>query len=59
MMRYEKAVVASGHQLVSEAAAEIMRAGGNAFDAIVGAGFVSTVVEPALTSLGRRLFNEP
>lgn len=52
MMRYEKAVVASGHQLVSEAAAEIMRAGGNAFDAIVGAGFVSTVVEPALTSLG-------
>ncbi len=52
MSRYSKAIVASGHPLVSEAAAEILREGGNAFDAIVGAGFVSTVVEPALTSLG-------
>ncbi len=47
-----KAVVASGHPLVSESAAEILRAGGNAFDAVVAAGFVSAVVEPTLTSLG-------
>jgi gamma-glutamyltranspeptidase/glutathione hydrolase len=49
---YKKSIVASGHQLVSEAAGEIMAAGGNAFDAIVAAGFVSSVVESALTSLG-------
>ncbi len=52
-MRCEpKAIVASGHPLVSESAAEILRAGGNAFDAVVAAGFVSAVVEPTLTSLG-------
>ncbi|MCZ6784039.1 MAG: gamma-glutamyltransferase [Proteobacteria bacterium] len=47
-----RGVVASGHPRVSEAAAEVMRAGGNAFDAVVAAGFASAVVEPALTSLG-------
>ncbi|MGB3211546.1 MAG: gamma-glutamyltransferase [Desulforhopalus sp.] len=52
MSRYEKSIVASGHQLVSEAAGGILDAGGNAFDAVVAAGFVSAVVEPALTSLG-------
>lgn len=45
-------VVASGHPRVSEAAAELLRAGGNAFDAAVGAGFASAVAEPAFTSLG-------
>lgn len=49
---YDKSIVASGHQYVSEAAAEILAAGGNAFDAIAAAGFASAVVEPALTSLG-------
>lgn len=49
---YEKSIVASGHELVSDAAAEILQAGGNAFDAVVGAGFASAVAEPALTSLG-------
>jgi gamma-glutamyltranspeptidase/glutathione hydrolase len=49
---YNKSIVASGHKKVSEAAAEILSAGGNAFDAIVAAGFASAVVEPALTSLG-------
>ena len=34
------------------ASTEILRAGGNAFDASVAAGFASTVAEPALTSLG-------
>ena len=44
---YEKAIVASGHKLASQTAADIMRAGGNAFDAVVAAGFASAVVEPA------------
>lgn len=52
MITYDKAIVASGHALVCEAAASILREGGNAFDAIVGAGFASTVVEQTLTSLG-------
>ena len=46
------AAAASGHPLVSRAACEIMNSGGNAFDAAAGAGFVSAVAEPALTSLG-------
>lgn len=47
-----QAVVASGHEKVSEAACEIMKIGGNAFDAVVAAGFASVVAEPLLTSLG-------
>jgi gamma-glutamyltranspeptidase/glutathione hydrolase len=47
-----KALVASGHWLTSQAAAQILQAGGNAFDAAVGAGFASTLTEPTLTSLG-------
>jgi gamma-glutamyltranspeptidase/glutathione hydrolase len=45
-------VVASGHPRVTEIAAEVLRVGGNAFDAVVAAGFASAVAEPALTSLG-------
>ncbi|MEE2704244.1 MAG: gamma-glutamyltransferase [Myxococcota bacterium] len=45
-------VVASGDRATTECAAELLRAGGNAFDAAVGAGFGATVAEPALTSLG-------
>ncbi len=52
MNRFDRSIVASGHQLVSEAAGEILNAGGNAFDAVVAAGFASAVAEPALTSLG-------
>ncbi|RXL47113.1 gamma-glutamyltransferase, partial [Citrobacter sp. AAK_AS5] len=47
-----KASVASGHPQVTEAACDILRAGGNAFDAAVAAGFAAAVAEPALTSLG-------
>ena len=47
-----KAIAASGHQLVSRTAISILQQGGNAFDAAISAGFVSSVVEPALTSLG-------
>ena len=52
MRRYDRSIVASGHRLVSRAAGQILAAGGNAFDAVVAAGFVSAVAEPALTSLG-------
>jgi len=52
MSMYDKAIVASGHRLVSSTAAALLREGGNAFDAMVGAGFASAVVEPTLTSLG-------
>jgi gamma-glutamyltranspeptidase / glutathione hydrolase len=44
--------VASGHPATSDAAAETLRAGGNAIDACVAAGFAAAVAEPTLTSLG-------
>ena len=52
MTRYSKSVVATGHQLVSKAAADILLMGGNAFDAVVAAGFAGAVAEQTLTSLG-------
>ena len=47
-----RGVVATGHARVSEAAAAILRAGGNAFDAALAAGFAAAVAEPMFTSLG-------
>jgi gamma-glutamyltranspeptidase/glutathione hydrolase len=47
-----KGVVASGHPRVTEVACQVLRDGGNAFDAAVAAGFASAIAEPALTSLG-------
>ena len=52
MSVYDKSIVASGHSLVSRAAAIVLEQGGNAFDAVVAAGFAAAVAEPALTSLG-------
>jgi len=52
MTRYSKSVVATGHELVSKAAADILLMGGNAFDAAVAAGFAGAVAEQTLTSLG-------
>ncbi len=52
MSVYSKSVVATGHELVSKAAAEILEEGGNAFDAVVAAGFAGAVAEQTLTSLG-------
>lgn len=44
-------VVACGHEAVADAAAAVLRAGGNAFDACVAAGFAGAVAEPGFTSL--------
>lgn len=44
--------VASGHEETSKAALEILRSGGNAFDAAIGAFCAACVCEPVLASLG-------
>jgi gamma-glutamyltranspeptidase / glutathione hydrolase len=45
-------VVAAGHPATIEAAVRALRAGGNAYDAAVAAGFAAAVAEPCLSSLG-------
>lgn len=45
-------IVASGHRCTSDAAARVLAAGGNAFDAALGAMCAAAVAEPLLTSLG-------
>jgi gamma-glutamyltranspeptidase / glutathione hydrolase len=45
-------VVAAGHPLTAEAGADVLRAGGNAVDAALGAMLVSFSCEPLLTGLG-------
>ncbi len=45
-------VVAAGHPATVGAAIGVLRAGGNAYDAAVAAGFAAAVAEPCLTSLG-------
>ncbi|MCB1030731.1 MAG: gamma-glutamyltransferase [Acidimicrobiales bacterium] len=44
--------VAAGHSAAADAAARILELGGNAFDAVLAAGFASVVCEPGFTSLG-------
>jgi len=48
----QQAAIAAGDQHTVEAAVHVLRAGGNAVDAVVGAGFAAAVAEPCLTSLG-------
>jgi gamma-glutamyltranspeptidase/glutathione hydrolase len=48
----EKGVVAAGHPLTAQAGATVLREGGNAVDAAVGAMLVSFATEPLLTGLG-------
>jgi gamma-glutamyltranspeptidase / glutathione hydrolase len=43
--------IAAGHSLTAEAGAEMLRQGGNAFDAAIAAAFAACVTESALTSL--------
>jgi gamma-glutamyltranspeptidase/glutathione hydrolase len=47
-----RGVVAAGHSLTTEAAAEVLGAGGNAFDAVLAALMVACVAEPVLCSPG-------
>ena len=47
-----KGTVAAGDRLTAEAGAEILRKGGNAFDAAIACILTASLVEPALTSLG-------
>jgi gamma-glutamyltranspeptidase / glutathione hydrolase len=48
----EHGVIAAGHPLTAQAGAEVLRAGGNAVDAAVGAMLTSFAAEPLLTGLG-------
>ena len=47
-----KGIVAAGHNATAGAAEEILRAGGNAFDAVIAALFAACVAEPVLSSPG-------
>lgn len=47
-----RGVVAAGHPLSAEAGAEVLRAGGNAVDAALGAMLTAFAAEPLLTGLG-------
>lgn len=47
-----KGAVAAGHSITAETAAEVLRAGGNAFDAAIAGFFAACVCEPVLASLG-------
>ncbi|MFD0985522.1 gamma-glutamyltransferase family protein [Methyloligella solikamskensis] len=47
-----RGVVAAGHRLTAQAAAEILAEGGNAFDAALAGIAMASVAEPVLSSLG-------
>lgn len=47
-----RGAVAAGHRVTAQAAADILRQGGNAFDAVVAALLTACVCEPVLASLG-------
>jgi gamma-glutamyltranspeptidase/glutathione hydrolase len=50
--RAPRGIVAAGHDATAQTAKQILQAGGNAFDAILGAMCAACVVEPVLASLG-------
>ncbi len=47
-----RGVIAAGHPLTAEAGAEMLRQGGNAFDAAIAAVMAAWVTEPVLTGAG-------
>lgn len=47
-----RGAVAAGHEVTAQAAADIIAAGGNAFDAVTAAIWAACVAEPVLASLG-------
>ncbi len=51
-MRESKGVVAAGHKVTAEAAAEVLREGGNAFDAAITGMVAATVPEFVFSSIG-------
>lgn len=51
-MKKVKGVIAAGDRLTAEAGAEILRAGGNAFDACIAATFMSFAASSSITSAG-------
>src|SRR5262245_21757902 len=51
-----RGMVASGHPLASEAGLRILKEGGNAVDAAIGAWLVQGQVEPAMTGLGSDMY---
>ena len=51
-MKAKKGIVSAGHKITAETAIEILNAGGNAYDAAVGALLTSFVAEPCMSSAG-------
>lgn len=51
-MTGNRGVVAAGHPATAEAAADVLREGGNAFDAAIAALFTACAAEPVFASLG-------
>jgi len=47
-----KGAVAAGHELTAEAAGEVLREGGNAFDAVIAGLWMACITEPVLASPG-------
>lgn len=47
-----RGAIAAGHPKTAEAGVEILRQGGNVFDAVVASALAACVAEPTLTSLG-------
>lgn len=45
-------LIGAGNQVTAEVGAEILAAGGNAFDAVIAAAYVAAFSEPVLTSIG-------
>ena len=51
-MSKPKGVIAAGHKVTAEAASEVLREGGNAFDAVIAAMITATVPEFVFSSIG-------